>query len=1545
MSVTKRQGARNSFGSTLPVLLPLYDNACEPWQFVADAEIACGTGDDCEFRLNHKGIADRHCVFNLHAGILTVQRIDGRLWINEIPVSSEAVLAKGDIVSIGPVTIQIDEIARPAAPARDTAPASAPLKAIEANVPSKTNHHDASAHPFAVSPKPVFQSAPVATSVPFLFAPAFPLNPPPLPPVFLEDQSVKISAAAESLFKERSVELESRGRMLLAREQQLQELELLIRDRERICLDRQSTLDERVQVLNEQKNHIEEQRTQAEAVREHLHQQKRDFERRLQQQTEREDELACQMESTAHGYAQIEQTRNELSARLNDIQHRETQQDQQRHELEELASWINSQKSELQTSTTAVEYRAAELHSREAALHDAVADLAENQKAMTALEYALREREGILAMDELRVSEARLHLTAAETLSLDASGRMNEAESIRIASEEKMRNAEQQLQHALEQFTLVEQARAEVDRQRHELEQLQQDSQERYAQAVRLEEQLITRAAGIDEQQTRLTLSQQEFETQRQELNLLRASLTDQLGALEQRVSQLNQREVELSARAAQLSDESSNSTRSVEQLMAIAAEKESAIRSRQEAARAMEELKAAKAALADKELLLTARQAEIENRSTELAERVLRLKSERDAIRVKEQQFRNSSLQAEADVAALQEQHQRLLERQAEFTELEKRAIERENAANVALRNAEAERDELQLLLNDLICERNSLMQFSEDLNSRASELSERESAVMQQTEELQSRFFAMNQQSSELQQLENELNLRAEELHRRVTQFKSENRDQGATSVSAEVAELSGAKSASVSSIRIYPKTEQELSEALQASESQLDGVEAERDALLAAVRELQRAMLDAHADVEEANRLRAESSSQEQTLATLYRTIEERSSQLQLLESRLRQAESHTESLERQLQTYHSSGTPAESSVTQTESSGTSTNVNFGDGHTESGEVEAELMRQLEELKAELKSGGQNYSRNEDSAFAVREQDRIIDELRLQNEALQARISDLTSMTDDKDAPVSMIQVDELQAKLNRATEVISDRDDLIRELRIRLSKQVEQSADFSANENINAADLQKEARELDRRASVLDTREEEVREQLRMVSNAQEEVENQRRLLLDARQQLEVARTEIQVAMKQNSVVTNYAAESETSKWKLNEESSTESLRPGAAIFGMEAEPVSLLTDEDDEASASAALDLRAELASLFGLNEQKAEQPAQELLSTQEMPDASEPLGAEKPVALHFGEDASRIISGHVEEPTPESSASAAGEDTSDDFVRDYMEQLLSRSRKSAGNSLPSELSGGGKGRSSGPSPAPAARKKPEAAATKSPPKAKSYIDQYMADGSMPIEDSGASDSNATHAEARGDNPENAPMIPRAKVDVEKLRQNMDSFRSVSTHSVEKALVTHALRTERLSINGRIFLVCVMGFMSVFFAIANYKGIINSIALILVTLLGAIVAGLELTRKMYAVKSKGKALVRCEESCAGKLGSGAKVEATDRTDSGSATKLTAPEPPPIPLTPSAIPGDDSTGKGPANTMTSPYAAIAAVTANEEMESLPQSPSLL
>ena len=276
----------------------------------------------------------------------------------------------------------------------------------------------------------------------------------------------------------------------------------------------------------------------------------------------------------------------------------------------------------------------------------------------------------------------------------------------------------------------------------------------------------------------------------------------------------------------------------------------------------------------------------------------------------------------------------------------------------------------------------------------------------------------------------------------------------------------------------------------------------------------------MMDAREDVEEANRLRSEATKQEQTLTALYQWIEERSGQLQLLESRLRQAESYSESLEKHLQTSEPG------SIVRTESEG-HTAINLGNGRSESGELEAELMRQLEAVKEELKSAREASAPVENSSPIAHQQNRTIEELRQQNEALQAKISELTSMTDDKDAPVSMIQVDELQAQLARATEVISDRDDLIRELRMRIAQQNDQAGGTASTENIDAAELQKEARELDRRASLLDAREEEVRERLRMVSNAEEQVESQRRQLLDARQQLELARTEIQVAMKQHA----------------------------------------------------------------------------------------------------------------------------------------------------------------------------------------------------------------------------------------------------------------------------------------------------------------------------------------------------------------------------------------------------------------------------------
>lgn len=100
-----------------------------------------------------------------------------------------------------------------------------------------------------------------------------------------------------------------------------------------------------------------------------------------------------------------------------------------------------------------------------------------------------------------------------------------------------------------------------------------------------------------------------------------------------------------------------------------------------------------------------------------------------------------------------------------------------------------------------------------------------------------------------------------------------------------------------------------------------------------------------------------------------------------------------------------------------------------------------------------------------------------------------------------------------------------------------------------------------------------------------------------------------------------------------------------------------------------------------------------------------------------------------------------------------------------------------------------------------------------------------------------------------------PSTPRQKIDLQKLRENMDSFRSLSTQSVEKAIVHSTLKRERHNINGRIMLSVVLGTMTVFLAIANFKGVINHVVTVWICLAATVVSVAELLRKMSQIRSK------------------------------------------------------------------------------------------
>lgn len=1371
MSVTTRQASRNQFVGTVPVLMPLYSHSCPELLIASEGRVLFGRGNQCHFSIEQQGIESRHCSLNWQDGILSVQRLDGRIWVNDLPINQDRQLIPGDLLSVGPVTFQVQTTAAPIAPAVFVQPAE-------------------SVSSTGLTPSPKATSA------------------------------ARLVEATTREAAERLSVLEGRERLLSIREQQFQ--------------------------------------SSFASLQQELVQQKADMERRLIQLDDRERYFAEQVESSAVDHARMEQSRNVLSVRMDAISTRETINDAREAELQRLETVLQEKVARISEELKISHVRAEGLDAREETLKATASALAIRESSAIQTEQQLSESSSALRSDlsnrleAVRQQEAKIESRRQELEQLAAS--IDES-SVRIAAESHLNVVREEQLNAREAVLLEREQHITASLQSQDLQTLRSSEADDNSE---LESQRTELAAALREQAT----LREQLSNAQQEMARLSSQLHGKSAALERHV-------VELAHVKQQAEENLSRGTRSVEQLTAIAAEREASLRVREEALQSLNDVKALTAALAAQKVELLTWQIEIDSRHAELADRVKSMK----AIRARWHHIDITSQQNEASLidqaTSIREQQSRIEQRQLELAESEVRVNDREQSARVELRNAEVERDSLRNSYKDLQCERNSLTQLSQDLQSRASGLSEREAIVVQQTAELRSRFLAMNQQSSELQKTESELNLRAADLHRRIIEFKQELSEQKTkplvvdTENRAESCLTSPVEGSSAEEAISLSK----LSEQLRESELQREATLAERDALMTAVRELQRAMLNARADVEEAGRVRAEAAGHEQTLSTLYQTIEERSGQLQLMESKLRKSEEDSEELRRQLlnlQSGHTAGKlehVADSRITD---------------KAASSDQEETLLLEIESLQGQLKSSAGNDSeRLAQFQNSLGERDEKIDDLLSRIDELQLLLSNASSTVEQAD-PVSTTEIDELNLRIARAEVALRDRDDLIRELRARLLQPSKQEP-VIPTENIDQEELQKEAREMDRRAVLLDDRDEELRERLRKVTQSEEEVESQRRQLLDARQQLEIARAEIQVAMKQHSSVSGVSNQIEaTLRSTVGSTPHALSTRAGSALFGNEPEEASnrMTTEQCEDEASGSSQDLRAELANLFGLKKPVAAQQSPEIVPATEFADTSEPTGASKAVAYHFGEDASEIVRSPNAAFNGDAPEEPVREENSDSFVKDYMEQLLARSRKAAGNSLPSELKNQtGKGPAASSGPAAASAKKNDG---KSTPKVKSFIDEYMAGGFGDLTGDGSMSSpppldEVEVSDQRSERQQPEIIIPRAKVDLQKLRENMDSFRTLSTQSLENALVDHALRTERLSINGRIMLMLVMVFMTAFLALAHSKRIITQPSLIWVAFMGSIGAGMELGRKWYSVKARGRVALRPEGQSVSELG--------------------------------------------------------------------------
>jgi hypothetical protein len=264
----------------------------------------------------------------------------------------------------------------------------------------------------------------------------------------------------------------------------------------------------------------------------------------------------------------------------------------------------------------------------------------------------------------------------------------------------------------------------------------------------------------------------------------------------------------------------------------------------------------------------------------------------------------------------------------------------------------------------------------------------------------------------------------------------------------------------------------------------------------------------------------------------------------------------------------------------------------------------------------------------------------------------------------------------------------------------------------------------------------------------------------------------------------------------------------------------------------------------ATDLRSELAGLFGLRKPAADSLTPPLPAA--FVDLSEPSGENQSVVFHFGSDAAHL-SPSESMLTFAAEAEPAREENSDDVVRDYMEQLLSRNRKSAGTALPGELKAADRKKD------PAAKAARESS-PKSPPKVKSYIEQYMA-GNMGnldyCEPLPVSDPNTEAGDIAEFN-DIRPVLPRQKIDLMKLKENMASFRTLSAQSVENALASHAIKVERLGFSGRTIFAALLILSSILLGIANFYGAIDAPMLMWVTLTSALAILTELYRRYLAI---------------------------------------------------------------------------------------------
>ena len=488
-----------------PLLVPLYDQRFGPWQIAGDGSFVCGAAKTADISIQQASIQQQHCRFDYQDGRLTVVRLEGRVWVNEVPLHGDALLEPDDVISLGSWTMRVltSDPLRPAVSSDDGSMRRAVLLG-------------------AAGPSVIFTGGTDRR-----FRDAFPRVSGESPAVERQrgyspaDAVSDVAAARVSQLLEREAEISRREQRLKAEELRLAEL---LAELEQARAD----------LTHEQQQHEQAAQTMAEAVairldaesmRQSLQRERQELteltEQQQQQRAQLTQALALQQQVSLQAQQQVQQRQAELETRqaeLNSqqqlladrhqsLQARETSLDDRARRIQQASMARSTLDASQLHQVTRQEARAAELAERELELAERVAAvcgwrrrqavfLTAKQAELDAVGHDLRQQKSAL---RLRSRELDAQVAANEQKVAAASVQSSVWQRRESELQTELREAQQQQQLLSQQLTAALTTCEQLRNSSKSLQEFQSTVRERDQQLLELQQQLHAVTASVAE--------------------------------------------------------------------------------------------------------------------------------------------------------------------------------------------------------------------------------------------------------------------------------------------------------------------------------------------------------------------------------------------------------------------------------------------------------------------------------------------------------------------------------------------------------------------------------------------------------------------------------------------------------------------------------------------------------------------------------------------------------------------------------------------------------------------------------------------------------------------------------------------------------------------------------------------------------------------------------------------------------------------------------------------------------------------------------------